>query len=84
MLAKAIPKLERKFAVHGCKRADKVVFECLNGIFGCIYMVVVWLEQHQNTLVWGEMMYYYIVVLIVHHIQFDDKPFNLSSLYCCL
>jgi hypothetical protein len=56
MWGKAIPKLERKFAVIGCKCTDKVVFARLNGPFGRIYTVVVWLDQHQITLFWGEIL----------------------------
>ncbi len=75
MWGKAIPKLERKFAVCGCERTDKVVFERLNGTFGCIYPVVVWLDQHQITLFWGEILFNYIAGLIIHQVQFDDKTF---------
>ncbi len=75
MWGEAIPKLERKIAVCGCKCADKVVFERLYGAFSCIHLVVVWLDQHQFTLFRGETLFDYIACLIIYHVKLDGKTF---------
>ncbi len=43
-------------------------FERLDGSFGRVNAVVVWLNEHELTLVVGEKFIYLLRALIVHHV----------------
>jgi hypothetical protein len=56
-----------------------MVFECLDCTFGGIQAMVVWLDQHQITLFWGDVLFYDSACLIVHDIQFDAISFSMEQ-----
>ena len=41
--------------------------------------MVVWLNQHQITLFWGDVLFYDSACLIVHDIQFDAISFSMEQ-----
>ena len=51
MWGKLIPKLDWEVSVGCAKGSDEPIFECLNGPFGCVYLMIVGLYDLLGTLV---------------------------------
>ena len=45
-----------------------MIFECLDGAFGRVNMVVVWLNEHELAIVVGEDFFDLLRALVVHHL----------------
>ena len=60
--------MEGEFIVGRCKGADKMIFERLDGAFSRVNAVVVWLNEHELTIIVGEKILDLLRALIVHHI----------------
>ena len=60
--------MEGGFTVGCCEGTDKVILECLNGVFGRVNSMVVWLNEHEFTTFVGDNFFNLLGALIVHHV----------------
>ena len=71
---KFIPQLDGELAVGCPKGTNKSIFECLDGLLCSVDPVVVWLNQLECQLLWGEVSFDCFGGLIVHDIYFRFEP----------
>jgi hypothetical protein len=63
--------LEGEFAVGCCEGTNKVILESLDCAFGRVHVMIVRLNEHEFTILFGEEFLDLLGALIVHHIYLD-------------
>ena len=60
--------MKGELAVGHRKGTDKMIFEHLDGAFGRVNAVVVWLNEHELAIFVGEGFFDLLCALVVHHV----------------
>ncbi len=74
---KSIPHLKWEITVIRSKRCNECCFKHLDGTFGGIDAVIMWLYNLELAFVLGEEFFDVLCGLIIHNVQLWLKPF------CC-
>jgi hypothetical protein len=53
--------LEGEIGIGGCKRCNKIVLKCLDGLFGCIDAVLMRFDKLELALLFGDNFLMYLV-----------------------
>ena len=72
---KFIPQLDGELAVGYLEGANESIFEYLDGSLCGVDPVVVWFDQLECHLLWGEVCLDSFGGLIVHDVYFQFEPF---------
>ncbi len=65
---KFVPKLDREVGVGRAERTNEAVLEGLDGSFGSINAMIVWLDKLEHDILGRKVCFDYLCCLVVHHI----------------
>lgn len=80
LLCQVVPQLERKVGVCDAESADEVSLECLNGLFGSIFVVVVGLDKLDCAILLLHEFFHWGYCLIVCDIESRLEAFISEQL----
>ncbi len=63
-----VPKLDQEVSVGHAERTDEVILEGLDGSFGSINAMIVWLDELEHDILGRKVCFDYLCCLVVHHV----------------
>jgi hypothetical protein len=65
---KFVPKLDQEVGVGRAERADEAILEGLDGLFGSVNAMIVWLDKLEHDILGHKVYFDYLCCLVVRHV----------------
>ncbi len=65
---KFVPKLDQEVGVGCAEHTNEAIIEGLDGSFGSINAMIVWLDELENDILGRKVCFDYFCCLVVHHV----------------